>query len=245
MIRIAICDDEKNIGAALERTLIDIFGKLGIKYDIDVFFTGKELFNKMEAETSYNLIFLDIEFAKNEVNGVEVGRQIREVYQNYLASIVYISWEKKYVMQLFDIQPLNFLIKPLQNDKIEEVIKTYLKITKHWSGEFFYKIGHETFKVQIKDIIYLESNDKKICMRHANGNKIEFYKSIKEAYAEQLSKFDFLFIHNAYIVNYDYITSLKFSEVILADEVTSLPISKHRRNEVRERYFEIMKKRMN
>jgi len=245
MIRIAICDDEKKIGAELERALIEILGKLNIKHEIDIFFAGKELFNKMETGASYDLIFLDIEFAKDEINGVEVGRQIREIYQNYLASIVYVSWEKKYAMQLFDIQPLNFLVKPLKNDEIEEVIKTYLKITKYWSGEFVYKIGHDTLKVHIKDIVYLESNDKKICMHHANGNKAEFYKPIKEVYAEQLSKFDFLFIHNAYIVNYDYITSLKFSEVILADEVTSLPISKHRRNEVRERYFEIMKKRMN
>ena len=244
MIRIAICDDEKKIGAELEHALINIFGKLSIKHEIDIFFSGKELFSKMKTETGYDLIFLDIEFAKNEIDGVEVGRQIREICQNYLVSIVYVSWEKKYAMQLFDIQPLNFLVKPLRNDKIEEVIKTYLKITKCWSGEFVYKIGHDTFKVQIKDIIYLESSDKKICMHHANGNKIEFYKPIKEVYTEQLCMFDFLFIHNAYIVNYDYVTSLKFSEVILADEVTSLPISKHRRNEVRERYFEIMKKRM-
>ena len=244
MIYIAVCDDEIKIGAELERALIDIFSKLNIKHEIDVFFTGEELHRKMEAGSHYDLIFLDIEFAHSEINGVEVGRLIRDVHQNYFASIVFISWEQKYALQLFDIQPLNFLVKPLKNEKIEEVVKKYLKIAGFLSGAFTYKIGHDSFKVQIKDIIYLESRDRKLVLHLADGRKEEFYGSIKGVYEEQLKQFDFLFIHNSYVVNFDYITALKFSEVFLVDSVTPLPISRHRRNEARESYSEIIKKRM-
>jgi len=244
MLYIAICDDEKNIGAELEHALIDIFGKLNIKHEIDVFFTGENLCKKMESKTHYDLIFLDIEFAQDEISGVEVGRRIRDVHQNFLTSIVYISWVNKYALQLFDIQPLNFLIKPLKYEKIEEVIRKYLKIAGLWSGEFTYKIGHDTLKVQIKDMIYLESYDRKLIMHLADGRKEEFYGSIKAAYDEQLKKFDFLFIHNSYVVNYDYVTALKYDKAILTDSITPLPISKYRRSEVRESYYEIMKRRM-
>jgi len=34
----------------------------------------------MENGAIYNLIFMDIEFAKNAINGVEVGRLIRGAY---------------------------------------------------------------------------------------------------------------------------------------------------------------------
>jgi len=244
MIYVAICDDEANIGAELERALIDILGKLNIKHEIDMFFAGEELCKKMESGAHYNLIFLDIEFAENEINGVEIGQLIRDTYQNHLASIVYISWEKKYALQLFDIQPLNFLVKPLPYEKIEEVIRKYLKIAGFWSGEFTYKIGHDTFKVPIKDITFLESYDRKLVLHLADGRKEEFYGSLKEAYSEQLKKFDFLLIHNSYVVNYDYVTALKFDQVILADSRTPLPISKHRRAEVRKHYYEIMKRRV-
>ena len=243
MIYVAVCDDETKVGAELERTLIDIFGELNIKYEIDVFFTGIELCQRAEAGAHYDLIFLDIEFAQDEINGVEVGRLIREAHQNHLASIVYISWEKKYALQLFEIQPFNFLIKPLAQERIEEVIRKYLKIAGLWAGDFVYKKGHHTFKVQIKDIIYLESYDKKLVLHLADGRKEEFYGSIKEAYSEQLRRFDFLFIHNAYVVNYDYVTALKFDQAILAESETPIPISKHRRTEVKERYYEIMKRR--
>jgi DNA-binding LytR/AlgR family response regulator len=243
MIHIAICDDETNIGAELESALIDILGKLNVKHKIDMFFSGKQLYQIMESGEYYDLIFLDIVFTKCELNGVEVGRLIRDVHQNCLVSIVYISWEKRYAMQLFDIQPLNFLVKPLEYEKIEEVLRKYMKIAGFWSGAFSYKIGHDMHKVQVKDIIYIESCDRKLIMRLSGGRQEEFYGSLKEAYNEQLKQFDFLYIHNAYVVNYDYVMALKFDKAVLADSKTLLPISKHKRNEVRERYYEIVKRR--
>ena len=198
----------------------------------------------MEAGTHYDLIFLDIEFAKDEINGVEVGRLIRDKYQNHLASIVYISWEKKYALDLFDIQPFHFLIKPLEHGNIEGIIRKYLTVSGLWAGEFTYKKGHDTCKVQIKDVIYLESRDRKLILHLADGRKEEFYGALKEVYNEQLQKFDFLFIHAAYAVNYDYVTTVKYNQLFLAGSETPLPISPNRKNEVRQRYMEIMKRRM-
>ena len=244
MLFIAICDDEENIGVELESILIDILSKLKVKHKIDVFFTGDELGKTMDAGAHYDLIFLDIELSKNESNGVEIGQLIRDAHENYVTSIVYISWEKKYALQLFDIQPLNFLIKPLTQENIEKVIRKYLKIAWLWSGEFAYKIGHDTFKVHIKEIIYLESRGRKLILHLVSGKKPEFYGSIKGAYQEQLHKYDFLFIHASYAVNYDHISVVKYNELHLADNSTVLPISPKKRNEVRERYYTIMKRRM-
>jgi len=129
MIYVAICDDETKIAADLECALIDIFGKLSIKHEIVVFFSGKELCRAIESGLYYDLIFLDIEFAQNEINGVEVGRFIRDIRSNYMVSIVYISRIKSYAYELFDIQPFNFLIKPLKYEKIDEVIRKYIKIS--------------------------------------------------------------------------------------------------------------------
>ena len=244
MVLIAICDDEVAICAELERTLIEIFSQQKVEYEIDVFFTGEDLYRKMEAGTHYDLIFLDIEFAEDKASGVEIGHLIRDVHQNHLTSIVYISWEKKYALDLFDIQPFNFLIKPLEHRKIEEIIRKYLKISGLWAGEFAYKKGHDTFKVQIKDVIYLESRDRKLILHLANGRKEEFYGALEEAYNEQLQKFDFLFIHAAYVVNYDYVTTVKYNQLLLAGGEISLPVSPNRKNDVRQRYMEIMKRRV-
>ncbi|MCL2051151.1 MAG: LytTR family DNA-binding domain-containing protein [Lachnospiraceae bacterium] len=243
MVFIAICDDENKICAELERTLLNIFDNLNVKHEIDVFYTGEELCKEIETGKHYDIIFLDIEFAQNKINGVEVGQLIRDVHQNHLTSIVFISWKKSYALQLFEIQPLHFLVKPLKDEKIENVVRKYFKISGLWSEVFTYKIGHDIFKVQIKDIIYLENYERKVILHLTNGRKEEFYGSLKAVYEEQLKRFDFLFIHASYVVNYDYVTALTFNQVLLFNSRDALPISKHKKNEVRERYYEIVKRR--
>jgi len=197
----------------------------------------------MEKGMHYDLIFLDIEFAKNEINGVEVGRLIRNTEQNDLISIVYMSRVREYAFDLFEVRPLNFLVKPLEREAIEKTVRTYLKIAGFWSGEFTYNIGRDIFKVKVKDIVYFESRDKKIILNFANGSKAEYYGALKEVYYEQLKKFDFLFIHAAYVVNFDFISSIRYDRVFMANNNTPIPISQNRRNDVRERYCEIMKRR--
>lgn len=239
---IAICDDEKRIGAELESTLLKMLGKLNIECEVDVYFTGEALCAKLEAGAQYNLIFLDIEFAANAINGVEVGRLIRGVYKNDMVAIVYISWEMKYSMQLFDLRPLNFLIKPLDHVKVEQIVKTYLDIAGLWSQHFTYKIGHTAHVAQIKDIMYVQSDKRKLLLHLADGKTEEFYGTLKEVFQEQLQRFDFLFIHASYAVNYDYIAAVKYAEIALVNG-EALPVSQHRRKEVREDFYSITERR--
>jgi DNA-binding LytR/AlgR family response regulator len=240
---ISICDDEKNISGELESFLIEILSKLNVKYEIDVYFSGTEICKKLEEGVHYDLIFLDIEFAKDEINGVEVGQFVRDEYKNHAASIVFISWERKYSMQLFDIQPLNFLIKPLAYDKVEQVVRRYLYIAGLWSSHFTYKIGHDTFKVQVKDIIYVESLDRKLILYLTDGRREEFYGSLKKTFKEQLQKFDFLFIHASYAVNYDYVAHYNYEEMKLDIADIILSVSQGRRKEIRAAYVDIMERR--
>ena len=242
MIKIAICDDEKTITAELENALIKICKTLNVKCEIDVFYTGEDLCKCLEAGTNYDLIFLDIVFAKNKINGVEVGRQIRFVHKNDLVSIVFISWETEYSMQLFDVYPLNFLIKPLDYKKIEQVVKIYLKLARRWAQNFFYKTGYTTLKVQIKDIVFCESVKRKVVLHLKDGRKEAFYGTLKSIYQEQLQNFDFLFIHASYIVNYDYVATLKYDELLLTNN-TSLPISQNKRKEISEACIAILERR--
>jgi len=240
---IAICDDESKICTILENDLIDILDKLNVTYEIDVFFSGNDLCKRMKAESLYNLIFLDIEFAQSNVSGVEVGRFIRDVSNNNFTSIVYMSWEMKYAMQLFSVRHFDFLIKPLEYKTVERVTKKYVEIAKLGVGDFTFKRGHDIYNVLIKDIVYLQSIKRKITMHLADGRKEEFYGSLKDVYQEQLRRFDFLFIHASYLVNYDFIKEAKYDKVILTWEGAHLPISQPKRTEIRKTFYDIMKKR--
>jgi len=243
MVHIAICDDEKKICADLECALIDILKSQDVRFSIDIFLSSNELLREMETGSNYDLIFLDIVFASKEINGVEVGRLIRDAHQNNKVQVVYISWEEKYAMQLFEIRPLNFLVKPLQYDKIEQVIKTYFKIARILGEELKFTKGRDIHTVKIKDIVYLENRKRMVVIFLANGTSEQFYGSLKEIYDEQLKQLDFLFIHASFVVNYEYIATMKYDQLFLAGTNISLPISQNKRAQVRDAHLEIMKRR--
>ena len=240
MIHIAICDDEKQICTALEAALEKILSKLNIKYEIDIFSSGERLL-QMQDMARYSLIFLDICFAESKTNGVAVGKHIRGTLDLQGVSIVYISWEKEYSLQLHEIRPLNFLIKPLEYEKIEQTVTNHLKLSKLLADDFVYKIRHDTFRAKVKDIVYFESSKRKLTMYLSGGKKEVFYATLKDIYQQQLQKFDFLLIHASFAVNCSYISAFLRDSVTLTTGET-LPISKMKKSEAEETYFAIMER---
>jgi len=240
---IAICDDEVKLGAELEEALGGIFEKLKLECEIDVYHTGEELCEGIRVGSHYDLIFLDINFANSEFSGINVGEFIRDSCQDNRTSIVYMSWNKGYALELFKIRPMDFLIKPLSDDEIEDTVRTFLLLSKDWSKDFVYKKGHFTYRVQVADIMYFESQKRKVKIHLVQGRKEEFEGSLKKTYKEQLEGLDFLFVNPSFVVNYDYITSINYKELFIKDNPNPISISQIRRNETREKYIEIVKRR--
>jgi len=243
MYKIAICDDEVGLGTELEEILLGLFKKLNIGCEIDIYPTGEEICEGIRVGLHYDLIFLDINFAESDFSGINVGKFIRLSCQNNRTSIVYMSWDKSYALELFKIRPMDFLIKPLSEDKMEEIVRTFLLLSKDWSKDFVYKKDHFTLRVQVKDIVYFERQNKKIVIHLVSGEKEEFYDSLRKIYKEQLEGLDFLFVNSSLVLNCDYIASIDYKEIFVKDNPNPIPISQMRRSKIRERYIEIVKRR--
>ena len=75
------------------------------------------------------------------------------------------------------------------------------------------------------------------------GGKDEFYGVLKDTYARQLENLDFLYIHAAYAVNFDYVQEMKYDSLHLSGIDFPLPITQDRRKEVRDKYTGIRQRR--
>lgn len=89
MFKIAICDDNEVVCSEIENILEEFFATESIHYEIDSFQSGEELFRELENNEKFDLIYLDIELAA--INGVVVGRYIREVMLDDYTQIAFIS----------------------------------------------------------------------------------------------------------------------------------------------------------
>ena len=239
MIRIAVCDDEVYICTLLEDMLTEILREKDVQFEIDTFSSGESLCRELERR-DFDIMFLDIELP--EVSGIDVGRYIRETLKNEIVQIAYISAKEGYAMELFEFRPINFLVKPLEKEKVARVMEKYFIITEQDNHVFEYKKRMEYYKVPMSEILYFESRGRKVEIHMSRGRKDEFYASMEKVY-DAVKKHDFLFIHQSVIVNYRFIKKISYEEAVMVDG-TILSISQSRRKAIKSMYMKIRKGEM-
>ena len=229
MFKIAICDDVPSVCSDLKAMIMDMKNDLICKeITIDTFYSGEALIDNIKEENLYDLIFLDIELGK--INGVEIGHIIRKQMEDYVTKIIYISSKDIYDRQLFDVQPLHFLKKPIDSKKVFDDIQLAMKISEKENRNFEFKSFRNTIKVPYRDILYFESRGRKVFLMGTKSN-YTFYGNINSL-EEVLPKF-FIHPNRSYFVNYEFVTCFKFEELIMTDG-SIIPISRNKRKEIRE-----------
>ena len=229
MMRIAVCDDVNAICTELESIILDFKIQEGIKLTVDVFYSGETLINYMKPGNNFDLIFLDIEMG--EINGVEVGHYIRDELKDFIVKIVYISSKAGYDRQLFDVQPFNFLPKPLDRKKVVSVIKLAIKFLEIENNTFSFESDGQTYRMPVKDIIYFESYGRKMRLISFKDT-YEFYGTVNSV-MDKLPKSRFFIPERSYIVNYENIARIKKNEIEMCNK-TNITISKQRAKAVLE-----------
>lgn len=238
MLKIAICDDVAEIVRHIESMLKIVEKKHSFNLQTYGFFSGAALLKDISEGNSFDLIFLDIEM--DNINGVEVGLEIRNKLKDDNSQIAYISGKTDRAMKLFQVRPIDFLVKPLNIDKIEEVVLITSRLVNDASKYFRYKKSQEYHKIRVKDILYFEGENRKVNIV-TKDHTDSFYGSMNDVYKESKS-LDFLHIHKSYIVNKAYIKSYKYDEVIMTND-SSLPISQSRRKSIRGELLNLTSKR--
>ena len=217
MIRIAIIDDAVEIGTQLETILIEITTNKGIAIDIDIYYSGKELCEHLQNGEFYDLIFLDIEMPD-------------------ATQIAYISGNKEYAIEIFEYDPLYFVHKPINKEKIEKVFERLIHRLHLQADAFTYKTGHNIVKIPIKDI-------HQIIIHYYTQNeyhKDSFY-GLLDHVQKQLKSFQFLRIHKTYLVHHLYVRKYAYDKVYLSTGI-ELPIAQSKRKEIRAEQFAINRK---
>jgi DNA-binding LytR/AlgR family response regulator len=239
MYKIAICDDNEIICEEIEKKLIMLQKEMKFELDIDVFFKGEDLEFKLISNFKYDLLILDIELY--DLNGIEVGKIVREKMFNEVMHIIYISSKESYAMELFDIRPLNFLVKPLDYKKLIDVILKAIDLNGVKIGYFKFSIGREKYQYKFNEILYFESIGRKIKIV-LKGETKEFYGKLK-IISDELRGKNFYLIHNSYLVNYDEV-SVQRSESVELVNGEELPISRNNRAKMKEVLINYMNRRM-
>ncbi len=228
MLKIAVCDDDKYICATIESVLRQCDESSDFKFEIDLYYRGEELIEKMSNEKKSDLIFMDIEL--NTTTGIIIGTKIRNELENYVSKIVFITSVEGYQNQLFDIQPFGYIKKPVDKEQILKYVKLCLKVLDKEKVVFKYQLGHEIKQIEVKNILFFENKLRKVKIATCDFSD-EFYGTIKDI-KKNLPE-NFILVHASFIVNLKYIKTVLKDSVVLQDG-TVIPVSKSNLKELRK-----------
>lgn len=228
MLSIAICDDNKYISSDLEEKIEEYKNNTNQVLEIDIFYTGEIFLEYLKNGNRYDLIFLDIEL--NTTTGIIVGNKIRKEYEDYATKIVFITGKDGYEPQLFQIQPFDFIRKPIKKEKLYEVLDLVFKLGTIENLQFIYKKSFDYIKVDVQEILYFEKENRLIKIVTLHGED-KFNSTLKEI-MEKLPDY-FCVPHNSFIVNFKKVTELGKEDLKLINEVR-IPVSQRSLKEIRK-----------
>lgn len=221
MIRIAICDDEKNIRAYL-RTLVR---KQDLESEITEYASADEY---LSGGMEHDLLFLDIEMkgATSGMDGMSMAKQLRGMELDRQPVIIFVTGYDKYVYDAFDVDAFQYLLKPINEQKFAEVFSRaagqILAEAEQKKKTLVIQCGSESRAIPLDSIYYLESRNHKVVLYLKEG-QLEYYAKIGDLEEELAGQF--YRIHRGYLVNLAYVEGYDKTEVTLVNG-DRLPLSK-------------------
>lgn len=226
--KVCICDDDEAFTINLKEIIL-LYGRCQKRdIDVDTCLSGADMMECVGRNT-YDIIFLDIELGS--IRGFEIGRKIRNEMNNEKTQIVYISAKTNYAMELFETRPLNFLVKPLKEKDVFEVLNTYYRLFGSKNEYLHYRWLKKDCVINQNDIIYIQSRGRKLVVKTV-GDDIEFYSKLTDILS-QLDTNKFCQVHKSFVVNGNYISRYTSDSITMCDD-TNIVISRSMKINVRQ-----------
>lgn len=218
-VNIAIIDDEKVQVELLEKYVQKWAHEKNKRVKIEGFFSAESFEFRWCMNKKYNIILLDIQMKGQ--NGIELAKKIRQ--EDEILNIIFITAISDYIADGYDVSALNYLIKPINENKLFECLnKAILKIPKEEKTILIDAAGGIQRLMQ-EDIIYIEAFAHNI---EINTKKDKYItKKNISTIEKELDEDIFIRCHRSYIVGLRYVKRIGNNELEL-DNGQVIPISR-------------------
>lgn len=177
------------------------------------------------------------------LNGIEIAAKIRDSMKD--VKIIFVSSSKEHYPEAYDVFAFNYLIKPLNQEKLNRVLdKAFINITnsndRSQQIQFSYK--GINYHLLFKDILYIESRDKIIYFNIAGRPTLKCYAKLEDI-LKKLPEESFIRCHQSFAVNIYHVAQMGKNHFTIGSDIIN--ISKKYHKVAKEKYFDYLFKYMN
>lgn len=216
-MQILICDDN-------QKMLEILSDKLKLRYHNEIvthcFINTFAAYTYISDDSRGNIDAAILDISIGNENGIEFAKKLQKEYP-YI-KIIFITSYLKYAKDIFSVEPIYFLGKPLEEEKLYEAIERADDLNKKQQSEVIkiHSYG-QIYILEMYNIKYVESDKRNIYIYY----KDEMIKALMHLNEiEEMLSEDFLRCHQSYLVNMNYIQ--KFSKIIELKSGEDIPVSR-------------------
>jgi DNA-binding LytR/AlgR family response regulator len=232
--KIAICDDEKVFYEAHEKICREILERLHIAYEINLYQSGEDFLRAVSKyKKRYDVILLDV--IMSGMNGIDLAKEIRKVDKE--AAIVFITSHVDFALKGYDVHALHYLLKPVDPSALEHLLAAvYAK--RYQSQTITIKMGSQNFIVNVDDIIYMETSDRRV--KVVQKDKTVFYSGKLTDLMLTLPRDRFVRCHHSFALNINNVREIaRYKAVAVNGE--NIPVSRTYLNETKNMLLKSMR----
>ncbi|MDU5337098.1 response regulator transcription factor [Enterococcus sp.] len=246
MIKIGICDNDENELKFIRKILALAAVNMELDFKLFFFNNGESLINFYN-NNQLDILLLDIELDKSD--GIEVAGSIRNLFCDQTVKIIFISSHSEYVFKSFDVSAYHYLVKPLNSEKlIELVLKLYHELTELDDKNLItikLRSGGEKQILRKNEIVSFELIDSPKRWISVSTMKGSYDTTGRlNTYWEDLRDFDFFKVYRSIVINLNYLNRISASSVVM-DNGIQYPLSRRIKKDLNDIYAKFMLKTYN
>ncbi len=213
--RLAVCDDNKEHSDSLLKYVQKWSEESNVSLNTAVFSSAEELLFRSEEADIFDIYLLDIEM--NGMNGVELAKCIRKKSKE--AQIIFVTGYSDYISDGYDVEALNYLMKPINERKLFQVLSKAVSRVDESCRRLVLDTSDGIAAVPFYDIRYIEVRSNYITV-HAEADYT--CKMTLKCIEEKLDS-RFFKLGRSYLINLSHLRKSTKTDAFLSDG-TMIPI---------------------
>jgi DNA-binding LytR/AlgR family response regulator len=214
MLNTIIIEDERLARQNLITALTNIDANVNVQAQLSSVQESIEYFSK---DPQADLIFCDVQLEDGLSFEIFSKIEIR-------TPVIFITGYDQFVMNAFEYNGIDYLLKPVSEDELQKAIVKYKKLEKHFSNQpslnnlvqyvsrkktrLIVKKGMENISLRLEDIVLFFTENKIVYVVDQWGKKYLIDKNLGEL-EEDLDTSIFFRANRQYIVNINFIKGFK------------------------------------
>lgn len=235
MLKIAICDDCKEDRERVHTQVKEFLETRFISAEVRVYDHPDNLVTECENFRPH-IYILDIVMPM--ISGIEAARELR--WNQPDAEILFITSESSFALESFDVNPISYIMKPVDEDRLFETLELAIRrVNPENERSLTIKVRGGFRTIRADDVMYVDYRNHVVTYHLFSKEEISTTTlriGFAEYAKENLIGYDFVQCHESVAVNIKAVDRLSRNEIAVRNKEI-IPVSKSRYAEVADAYM--------